>query len=108
MELILNNQEYKLHSFLYRISPDEEKNNNEKTFQEIIRCNFKNAVDVEAISQNIFDNFDGIVTVIADNQTFIFENFQFEDISLFINENDDNGIAYDIVFTKDVNMNSAE
>lgn len=107
MELIFNNQEYKIHSFLYRINTDE-KNDNEKTFQKVIRCNFKNVVDIEAISQDIINNFDGMVTVIAENQTFIFEDFQFEEISLFINEDDDDGIVYDIVFTKDVNINSAE
>lgn len=107
MELIFNNQEYQLHSFLYRINTDK-KNDNEKTFQKVIRCNFKNVVDVEAISQDIINNFDGMVTVIAENQTFIFEDFQFEEISLFINEDDDDGIVYDIVFTKDVDINSAE
>lgn len=80
------------------------KKHSKKSFVVIL----KNVVDVEAISQDIINNFDGMVTVIAENQTFIFEDFQFEEISLFINEDDDDGIVYDIVFTKDVNINSAE
>lgn len=98
MTLKINNYEYNITSFTYRITAFDDDNNTKK-FQKILSCNIIDPIDIDEIGEDIVNNFDGNIIINSENESYQFYNFNFDTISLAVDENKN----YDIIFIKSMN-----
>lgn len=98
MTLKINDYEYNITSFTYRIAAFDDDNNTKK-FQKILNCNIIGPIDIDEVGEEIVNNFNGNIIINSENEFYQFYNFNFDTISLAVDENKN----YDIIFIKSMN-----
>ena len=104
MKLIINNDEYELKSFMFRIANDD---NNSGIYQKAINCDLKEIAtvsDIEDLFTSLKTEFEGSLTIETKDSSFEFEGYNLLDINLF-GEGEAQRVTSSITFMKPIDEN---